>query len=99
MRGRARGIEKRIQFRIIFRRARVGLIAERVPIQVDVVLIYPAKPRHSVRIEDMDKNQSGASRNAWKLAERLNLNGRTGESFHTVKTRSMQYHAPGFRIA
>src|SRR5262249_25391350 len=53
---RTRRIQKGIELRIIFRRSGVVPIDEGVAIQIDVVLICPPKPAHSIWIEDMDED-------------------------------------------
>ena len=93
--GRRRGgIEQWIE--ALVQRWRTGpdaIIGMEIAVEVDVVLIGPAQPRHAVRIEHVDEYQRAVGGLWRRHGEQRQLGCRSGKGFDAMDTGDMQHHA------
>ena len=87
LRGR---IEDAIDTRVDFRSARPAFaLGKEIAIEIDVVLVRAAQPRHPVGIEHMHEHDCAVGRQLGRLLQQRQLNCGPGECFHTVQPARM----------
>src|SRR5262245_38852208 len=77
-------IEKGVQICFGRRSSVVRSLTSKIPIEIDVVFVYPPQPRHPVRIEDVNDNERGVRRECRNVVQQLKLYSGSREALDSV---------------
>lgn len=94
-RGRRGRVQEGVERRIIARGSREFFTrGEKIAVQVDVVLIHPAKPRHTEGIQNVNQSDGAVGSQLWEsFFQKLKLDRGAGEAFDAVQSGSVNERA------
>src|SRR5215813_14301897 len=77
-------IEKGVQICVGRWRSVIGSLSSKISVEIDVVFVYPTQPRHPIRIEDVNDNERGVSRECRNVVQQLKLYSGSREALDSV---------------